>query len=215
MKSLISSYAMAATGFILPPLAGLHRFYLGRPVSGLIYCMTGGFLGMGTLFDMLFLIPQMVDQENRRLAGKPEHPQLAAPSFVQPMANPFFFMDDPVRTESAEKQILKAAEKRGGTLTVQMMALDTDLSLEEAKVWQSSCGKRATVNSISRRMAPRFIHSSVCPKSPWCWIDFRASSRLVCSKTSRISRSTHPYDGNLPASIQRWRLCRFGSRTAA
>ncbi len=133
MKSLISTYAMAATGFILPPLAGLHRFYLGRPVSGLIYCMTGGFLGMGTLFDMLFLIPQMVDQENRRLLGKPDHEQLPPPAFMQPMGNPFFFMDDPVKTESAEKQILKAAEKRGGQLTIQMMALDTDLSLDEAK----------------------------------------------------------------------------------
>ena len=31
MKSLISSYAMAATGFVIPPLAGLHRFIWGDP----------------------------------------------------------------------------------------------------------------------------------------------------------------------------------------
>ena len=95
--------------------------------------MTGGFLGMGTLFDMLFLIPQMVDQENSRLLGQGDYDQLPPPAYLQPMVNPFFYADDPVKTESAEKQILKAAEKRGGTLTVQMMALDTDLSLDEAK----------------------------------------------------------------------------------
>ena len=136
MKSLISSYAMAASGFIIPPLAGLHRFYLGRPVSGLLYCMTGGFLGLGTLFDMLFLIPQMVDEENRRLLGENPLDALPPGSFVQPaMVNPFMgIMDpDPMKVETAEKQILKAAEKRDGELTIQMMALDTDLSLDEAK----------------------------------------------------------------------------------
>ena len=79
------------------------------------------------------------DEENRRLLGVNERDALPPGAFVQPvMVNPFmghpFFMDqDPVKIETAEKQVLKAAEKRGGELTVQMMALDTDLSLDEAK----------------------------------------------------------------------------------
>ena len=174
--------------------------------------MTGGFLGMGTLFDMLFLIPQMVDQENRRLAGKLEHPQLAASSFVQPMANPFFFMDDPVRTESAEKQILKAAE-RGGTLTVQMMALDTDLSLEEASGMAEFMRKEGHCElDIAEDGAEVYTFIGLS-QSPWCWIT-RASSRLVFKPAASQDQLTRMME-TFQHRYNEWRLCRFGSRTAA
>jgi TM2 domain-containing membrane protein YozV len=37
---------------------GAHRFYYGRPVSGTIWFLTGGLLGIGWIID-LFLIPGM------------------------------------------------------------------------------------------------------------------------------------------------------------
>jgi TM2 domain-containing membrane protein YozV len=39
-------------------LSGSHRFYYGRPISGTIYFLTLGLLGIGWLVD-LFLIPGM------------------------------------------------------------------------------------------------------------------------------------------------------------
>ena len=39
-------------------LFGVHRFFLGRWVSGLIYLFTGGILGIGWLIDFV-LIPAM------------------------------------------------------------------------------------------------------------------------------------------------------------
>ncbi len=42
---------------------GLHRFYLGRWVSGLIWFLTGGLLLFGAVFDV-FAIPGMVRVEN-------------------------------------------------------------------------------------------------------------------------------------------------------
>lgn len=45
--------------------AGLHRFYCGRKLTGLLWALTGGLLGIGWLVD-LFLIPGMVRDANER-----------------------------------------------------------------------------------------------------------------------------------------------------
>ena len=49
-------------------ICGLHRFYLGRPWTGLLWLFTFGLLGIGQLID-LFWLPSMTRQENleRRL----------------------------------------------------------------------------------------------------------------------------------------------------
>jgi TM2 domain-containing membrane protein YozV len=44
---------------------GIHRFYLNRPISGIIWLLTGGLFGIGWLID-LCLIPGMVEEENIR-----------------------------------------------------------------------------------------------------------------------------------------------------
>lgn len=49
-------------------VCGLHRFYLGRPWTGLLWLLTFGLLGIGQVID-LFLLPSMLRAENaeRRL----------------------------------------------------------------------------------------------------------------------------------------------------
>jgi TM2 domain-containing membrane protein YozV len=44
-------------------LLGIHRFYLNRVGTGILWLLTGGLLGIGWLVD-LFLIPGMVRRAN-------------------------------------------------------------------------------------------------------------------------------------------------------
>lgn len=44
-------------------VSGLHRFYTGRWVSGLIWLFTGGLCGIGQVIDLIF-IPRMVEDHN-------------------------------------------------------------------------------------------------------------------------------------------------------
>lgn len=54
-------WALCIVGF-----AGIHRFYCGRYITGIIWLLTWGIFGLGSLIDLL-LIPGMVDYKNRKL----------------------------------------------------------------------------------------------------------------------------------------------------
>ena len=56
-----TAYLLWVLGFF--SFGGFHRFYLGKPVSGLIYLCTFGLFGVGHIIDA-FLIPRMVDEKN-------------------------------------------------------------------------------------------------------------------------------------------------------
>jgi hypothetical protein len=115
MKSSATAYLLAILGF-LTPAAGVHRFYLGRPISGLLFLLTWGFFGLGTLID-LFLIPRMVEEENGR-------------QFFLDAARPMHALPPP---PSAEQQILRIAKEHEGAVTVELVALHSGMSLARAK----------------------------------------------------------------------------------
>ena len=64
MKSTVVAYLL---WFFLGGL-GIHRFYLGRPISGIFYLLTVGGFVIGWIID-LFLVPGMVRQENAKMSG--------------------------------------------------------------------------------------------------------------------------------------------------
>ncbi|MEM7147623.1 MAG: TM2 domain-containing protein [Verrucomicrobiota bacterium] len=60
--SMVIGYLLWIFGFL-----GSHRFYFGKPVTGVIWFLTGGLLLIGWIVD-LFLIPSMDRQADRRFA---------------------------------------------------------------------------------------------------------------------------------------------------
>lgn len=63
--SKVVGYLLWIFGFL-----GAHRFYYGKPITGTIWFLTLGLLGIGWLID-LFLIPSMDRQADRRYSAGP------------------------------------------------------------------------------------------------------------------------------------------------
>ncbi len=64
-RSIGAAYALWA--LTLVGVAGVHRFYAGKPLTGILWLLTWGLLGVGSLFDLL-LIPGMIERSNYRNA---------------------------------------------------------------------------------------------------------------------------------------------------
>lgn len=106
--------------------AGLHRFYLGKPVSGLVYLVTWGLFGLGTLYDAVTM-PQLVrrarvdrrlddilasdrldDRRRENAPGRPAPPPL-------------------------EQAILRLAAERHGVVTPSRVAIAAEVAPETAR----------------------------------------------------------------------------------
>ena len=131
--------ACAAFGF-----AGLHRFYLGRPISGVLYLVTWGWLGVGTLHDLIRMRSLINRANAERLGGMPQAVHLhihgaADPQSVRLAASKGMALLSGAATPTPEQAqaeregaILRCARANGGTVTAALTALEAGLSLDKA-----------------------------------------------------------------------------------
>jgi hypothetical protein len=105
---------------------GLHRFYLGKFGTGLIWLFTGGLSMIGSIYDF-FTLPMQVRELNLesryRRALDYDGPRYQSSSHI-PWEQ---------RKDSAERIILRTAKKNNGVATPAEVALEGDISLEDAK----------------------------------------------------------------------------------
>jgi len=110
---------------------GLHRFYLGKIPTGILWMCTGGLFTVGSIYDF-FTLPSQVREANFRQAildGIVR--QNAGGSSLRNVS------DGEARIvhekESVERVILRLAKTNKGILTASELALSANISLEEAK----------------------------------------------------------------------------------
>lgn len=76
-RSFLLAYLLWFFGGVL----GIHRFYLDRPWTGLLYFATGGLFGVGWLFDA-FWTAVMVNEQNELRAEPIFVRRYRAPSYA-------------------------------------------------------------------------------------------------------------------------------------
>ncbi|MGF1477938.1 MAG: NINE protein [Cyanophyceae cyanobacterium] len=119
--------------------AGFHRIYNRKFLSGFLWFCTWGLFGVGQLVDLL-LIPSMVDEHNLRVRQRlglssTGIPQSYGTAQVQEPFQPAS-SQSPVqlpRQEQLMVELARAAQKRGGKLSVTQGVIDTGGSFEEVQ----------------------------------------------------------------------------------
>ena len=109
---------------------GLHRFYLGKIPTGLLWMFTAGLGGVGSIYD-LFTLPNQVREANIRQA-------ILDGALNGNIGGSWRKVNDgEVRIvrekENVERVILKLAKANKGILTASELALSANISMEEAK----------------------------------------------------------------------------------
>jgi hypothetical protein len=108
---------------------GLHRFYLRKIGTGVLYALTGGLAGIGCIYDF-FTLPMQVrdanteDRYRRALEMQSPRPIRDARDTSLPAK---------VNRESIERTILKTAKANNGIAPASEVALAAEISLDDAK----------------------------------------------------------------------------------
>lgn len=125
MRNLTVSYLLAILGFF--GFAGLHRFYMGKPVTGILWFLTGGLFTLGTIYDLITM-PEQIEEVNRRALppGTYGHGTLPPGPMAPPQPNYKNAATD------LELRVLQLARSQRGKLTAPVVAAELGISVSEA-----------------------------------------------------------------------------------
>lgn len=137
--NILVAYALWGLGLF--GLNGIHRFYLGKPVTGLIWLFSGGVLYLGQICD-LFLIPSMVKGRNSYARTIGRNRSLPLLNIVQQVLSKLDRLDrslqqklfKPAEPESSPMlKLLEAAQANGKVLSIGQAVMITGLEPREVQ----------------------------------------------------------------------------------
>lgn len=153
MRSLTVSYLLAALGFL--GVSGVHRFYLGKPITGIIWFLTGGLFMLGTIYDLITMESQVREANRYALpAGSmgmlppgaaPYNAGYAPqPGYAPPAPDPNADLRNP--EVDLELRVLKLARLRGGRLSAASTAAELAIPVAEADAKLTEIAKAGHAN---------------------------------------------------------------------
>lgn len=157
-KSTLVAYALWLPGVF--GVCGLHRLYLGKTGTGILWLLTFGLLGIGQLID-LFLIPGMVEDYNFKQAVL--HGQLP-PSRLEPpnQTTTSSLPSKPLKGQALMREILRLAQKRQGILTLSEIAINLPADFDEIERALRELSRRGMAspenNRITGAVEYHFVH---------------------------------------------------------
>ncbi|AFY79071.1 MAG: TM2 domain-containing protein [Hydrococcus sp. C42_A2020_068] len=128
------AYLLWALGFF--GICGIHRFYMGKTTSGIVWLLTAGLCGFGQFIDVV-LIPGMVQERNLYLWEKARADRLL--NMIETGQN---IKINPVASDASEQleekidpmlKLLKAAAANGNVLSIGQAMISTGMSHEEVE----------------------------------------------------------------------------------
>jgi hypothetical protein len=118
--------AYALWCMIFVGLGGLHRIYMGKYGTGILWLLTGGLFGIGQLVDV-FRMKSLVLDSNIREGNLP-HPKVAdrliSAETTAPLLTP---------VPSLRQRLVEAALAHGGAISVTQGVAETGLTFEEVE----------------------------------------------------------------------------------
>ncbi|GAB6090159.1 TM2 domain-containing protein [Spirochaeta dissipatitropha] len=131
MKSLRTAYI-----FWLPSLfglCGLHRFYLGKPLSGLLFLFTFGLYGIGTVYDAIAMTSHVQQARLREgIAGRVSLNELFEDPADGRVYTQSYVRQSSTTGQSMEQTILQIAKQSNGYVAASEVALQSGVSMEQA-----------------------------------------------------------------------------------
>jgi hypothetical protein len=104
---------------------GFHRFYLGKVGTGILWLVTGGMAGIGSIYDAVTL-PKQVQEANVRFEVEARvRGELGYGASSSTGAR--------AKAEDPEKTVLRVARANGGFVTPGEAALEGEMSVDEAR----------------------------------------------------------------------------------